>query len=347
MRNSEQPLPPRRTQFTLWQKLLAGVSIPIGLFFWVSILLGIFVAEPRNKANYKAGHAAYEKADCQTALPKLKLVVEAKKDAESGYGADAKREYDECTAYQAGMDQQKAGKPAAALLAYSNFAQSHNQSPLIKPAQTQVKDLVAKAKPNTLASPELCEKIDQLSQQTLVPEPAKNLPPLYLACGDQYATAKNYDRATQMYDTVLKTYKQHPVAKQANANLAKVLIDQAATTQAGEIPLPPNTGSSGSDLAAVKVQNSSPSGMRIAFTGTESRVEEIEPCKDCIKYTEENVPPSCPDQGISKTYNLKPGTYKILVLSNDGSRVTPYKGTWDLQSGGLYDNCFYIVTRKQ
>ncbi len=93
------------------------------------------------------------------------------------------------------------------------------------------------------------------------------------------------------------------------------------------------------------MQNSSPNGIRIAFTGTESRVEEIELCKNCIKYTPQNVPTFCSEQGITKTYTLKPGKYKILVLSNDGSRVNPYKGNWDLESGGFYPNCFYIITR--
>ncbi len=307
--------------------------------------MDIALIEPRNKKNYAAGHAAYEKADCQTAIPKLKLAVDAKKDTTSGYGADAKQEYDECVAYQAGVDHQKANKPAAALLAYSNFAHSYDKSPLIKPAQERVKALVANSKPETLTSPELCDKMAQLSKQTLVPNSEANLPPLYVACGDSYTSAKSYDRASQMYDTVLKDYSKHPAAKQASAGLAKVLFAQSEAVPSGSLPPPPNTGSSGSELAIVEVQNSSPNGIRIAFTGTESRVEEIEPCKNCIKYTPQNVPTFCSEQGITKTYTLKPGKYKILVLSNDGSRVNPYKGNWDLESGGFYPNCFYIITR--
>ncbi len=201
--------------------------------------MDIALIEPRNKKNYAAGHAAYEKADCQTAIPKLKLVVDAKKDTTSGYGADAKQEYDECVAYQAGVDHQKANKPAAALLAYSNFAHSYDKSPLIKPAQERVKALVANSKPETLTSPELCDKMAQLSKQTLVPNSEANLPPLYVACGDSYTSAKSYDRASQMYDTVLKDYSKHPAAKQASAGLAKVLFAQSEAVPSGSLPPPP------------------------------------------------------------------------------------------------------------
>jgi hypothetical protein len=45
-------------------------------------------------------------------------------------------------------------------------------------------------------------------------------------------------------------------------------------------------------------------------------------------------------------YAVKPGKYEVVVLSSDSSRVTPFKGTWDLSGGDKYSNCFYIVTKK-
>lgn len=43
-------------------------------------------------------------------------------------------------------------------------------------------------------------------------------------------------------------------------------------------------------------------------------------------------------------YTLKPGQYDVVVKSTGNQRVHPFKGSWSIDNGTTYSNCFYIVT---
>lgn len=90
------------------------------------------------------------------------------------------------------------------------------------------------------------------------------------------------------------------------------------------------------------IQNDSPEKMQIIFSGPQPRFEELAPCADCQTYTTSNIPEFCPEQGPVGTYTLEPGTYEVVVKSVGGVSVTPFTGTWTLQDGSEYFNCFYI-----
>jgi hypothetical protein len=49
-------------------------------------------------------------------------------------------------------------------------------------------------------------------------------------------------------------------------------------------------------------------------------------------------------QSFVGRYTLKSGEYDVVVKSRGDKFVRPFKGTWSMNSGWTYSNCFYIVT---
>jgi hypothetical protein len=54
--------------------------------------------------------------------------------------------------------------------------------------------------------------------------------------------------------------------------------------------------------------------------------------------------PAC-TSGVSRTISAPAGSYRVVARSPDDESVTPYVGSWDLQSGYSYRDCYYIRTR--
>jgi hypothetical protein len=73
------------------------------------------------------------------------------------------------------------------------------------------------------------------------------------------------------------------------------------------------------------------------------RVEKLEPCADCEEFTGDG-PSACPEKGPVGSYVLPPGTYEVVVTAVSTGSVTPFRGTWTLESGQEYASCFYLVT---
>jgi hypothetical protein len=213
---------------------------------------------------------------------------------------------------------------------------------LVNAARDRVKSLFEKNKPAKLATPELCDNLNQLSSN-LIPQPNTNLPPLYVACAEEYASLKAYDKASRMYESFLDKYPKHSLASQVKSAWARTLVAQAKEEGAGNLPAPERSGSNGGGPPVVTIRNDSPEPMRIVFSGSEGRIEELEKCSSCEKYLGKG-PESCPNQGPVGRYALKPGDYDVVVKAIDNQRVSPFKGTWSMDSGWTYTNCFYIIT---
>jgi len=323
---------------------------------WWGYILGTFAAFTGfgmylvhvEKQNYAKGHEAYLKGECDRAITSFDEIVKDRKvsKSEAPHVTGARREKAECVTYKTAQDKQKTGEHGAALAAYTKLTTDYSSSPLIKFAQGDVKSLFAKDKPEKLADAKSCSQVDKSPKSGLIPALDENLPSFLVACGRKLEDAKDFTKATQIYDNFLKSYPKHPLIGDAKAGLARSLVANANATGAGNLPAPQRSGNSSGSSSLVVVKNSSPNRIRIALSGAESRVEELEPCSKCEKFTEQNLPASCPKDGTVGEYAVKPGKYEVVVLSSDSSRVTPFKGTWDLSGGDKYSNCFYIVTKK-
>ena len=107
------------------------------------------------------------------------------------------------------------------------------------------------------------------------------------------------------------------------------------------IPMPPPQaiGTTGSDLVQLSIKNSSPEEMRVFFKGVEKQSATIPRCPECQIYTVS--PPTCPSNGATQTYTLKPGEYEVDAIFTGNAR--PYRGRWTLQKGAIYRDCFSLT----
>lgn len=298
----------------------------------------------RDQSNYNKGHAAYRQVNCSVASAHFERVSNGRRIFDFGeFASRAQQEQAECFAFQSVLEQEKKGNVGQAIVAYNGFMSQHNSgSELVNAARDRVKSLFEKNKPEKIATKEFCNKLTQF-QPDLIPQGDTNLPLLQFACGETYSSLKDYPKATLMYETFVDEYPDHSLLPQVKMAWAKTLVAQARTEGAGNLPAPQRSGNTGGSSSVVTIRNDSPEPMRIVFSGPEGRIEELEACSTCQKYVGQG-PKACPNQGPVADYTLKPGEYDVVVKSRGDKLVRPFKGTWSMNQGWTYTNCFYIVT---
>jgi hypothetical protein len=162
-------------------------------------------------------------------------------------------------------------------------------------------------------------------------------------CSPEQASAIHYSELITYIESNAALY---PVDDEAviDTLLADVMARQAEAVGAGEISLPPGRSIGGTNAVLV-IQNAAPQALRIALTGGgASTVESIPVCEDCRTYNGAG-PEECPDSDIVSTIELPAGSYSVIVNTTGGGIVTPYVGTWDLEAGTEYFQCFFIVSQ--
>lgn len=204
-----------------------------------------------------------------------------------------------------------------------------------------IHDLASDAEQGLLANPIACEEIESI-QETVITERDDFMPTLFYNCGSVYEQEQRTSEAIEMYDGFLSQFPEHHLATEIEEALALLIVGEAQGASAGDIPEPTRSGSTGSDLTEVVIQNDSPEEMRIIFSGPQSSVEELTACSTCEKHPSPG-PYYCPEDGPIGRYTLQPGEYSIVVESISDEGVTPYTGTWNLASGVEYYHCFFIV----
>ena len=202
--------------------------------------------------------------------------------------------------------------------------------------------LAADAEMSLMANPVACEESESL-KNGVIAERADFMPSLYYSCGQLYGQAGNWESAIAMYEGFLADHPDHALAADVEVGLAEAIVAQAQSTGVGEIPEPERSGSTGTGLTEVVIQNDSPERLRIVFSGPEAHVEELEPCSSCETYTGVG-PLYCPELGPIGRYPLPPGDYDVVVESIADDGTTPWTGNWSLVEGDEYYSCFFVVT---
>lgn len=293
--------------------------------------------------NYSRGHEAYRQADCATAIERYERILNASRLYKANYHEFAQAEKDECIPFDAAARKQQSGDLPGAIIEYQKYIHRFKASPLAAVARERIGTQFTQAQTEALAQEPLCLEIDSFVQDDLIPDQDVVLPALYPACGQEFEDRNDYEHAVQMYERFLTQYQDHYWAPTVEEALARSIVAKTTQTGAGELPAPPRSGNAPEGSTVVSIQNDSPESMRIIFSGTESRVEELPACTSCKKFTAVG-PPECPNKGPSGEYTLQPGEYVVVVESVSDTDVTPFKGTWQLSNGAEYAHCFYIVT---
>lgn len=295
--------------------------------------------------NYNAGHAAYTNGDCATAVEPLTKAASGEPGTkDSDVARNAQAELQECEALIA-ADDLAGSEPGDAVVSYSDFVTKYPASPLASPALTKGQELVTSSAPDALANTTLCSSIDALEEQQFISQPDTTLPPLLHACGQAFEDEGSFSDAVMIYDRFRDDYPDHELAQDVQLGFVRATLAEAEALGAGALPAPQAVGESsgGEGEAIVIIQNDSPEGLSMVFSGPDVRVEELEPCTDCEEFTGEG-PDACPEKGAVGRYVVTPGDYNVVVKATSDSGVTPFSGNWTLEPGQEYYSCFYLVS---
>lgn len=298
----------------------------------------------QQEQNYNAGHAAYTQADCAAAEEPLGRAASGDPGtAGNDVALQAEAELQECNLLLEADRAATEGRPSDALLGYSSLIDRYPDGPLALPALGRAQTLSDQSAAEELASLELCGNFDTLREQAILADDPAILPPLMLACGAVYEAEEDFGGAIGIYDRVRSEFPDYNPADVQTA-LARAAVAEARAVGAGGLPAPQAVGSSGEagGQVTVVIQNDSAERLRIVFSGPDVRVEELEACEECASFTSDNVT-ACPELGPVGRYVLTPGDYDVVVKAVDGE-VTPFSGSWTLETGQEYSSCFYIVS---
>jgi len=296
-----------------------------------------------DRNNYENGRFAYQQANCALAINQFDKLIDRVRLLDLGDFVEAAvKDKAPCDHFQVAVDEEKSGNYSAALVAYSIFLQSFNDEFLVPVANQRIENLVNQGHGDQLAEQALCESIDRLLAEGRVPQPATLLPPFYLACGKTYQAELDYDKAIAFFELFLALYEDHALITEVEAALAQTIVANAKRGETSVLPAPERIGSAPSGVTRVVIQNDSPQKLRLAFSGAESRIEELDACTSCQNYRI-NGPTFCPEEGPIGRYSLMPGQYDVVVETIDDQSIVPFTGTWDLTTGGEYSSCFFIV----
>ena len=186
-----------------------------------------------------------------------------------------------------------------------------------------------------------CRQRSQFEALNLYANEDENRAYAYRACAE-FLKSRDPNRVVEVYQEFLEMYPDSPYEDLMLDELAEIILDQAQTNNAGEIAPPPAIPQFESDGVVLFIQNASPEAIRITLIGPETLIETIVPCFDCPTYT--TAPDGCPTGGIEERYEILEGTYSVVVESISDTGVTPFTGTWSLEDGNMYPNCFFILT---
>lgn len=339
MSTSINPSPQPRTRRRGW-----GCCGLIVVLFVAAILFSA-VRYFLDQRTYNEAHQAYQQADCEAAIRSYDKLLSTFRLADfgQGYEALAQQERIECQAFQDAAERQTSSDPGGAILAYNDFMHNYGDSPLTQEASNRVASVFTQTDAQTLATEGLCDQLESLEQGNLIPQKDSNLPGLLYACGQTYEATENYSGAVQVYERILNDYPGAVAGTEVEDALARAIVAEARAAGAGTIPAPQVSGTTEGGSTVVIIQNDSPDRLRLVFSGPDSRIEEIEPCESCEKYSVVG-PVYCPEKGPIGQYTLPPGQYDVVVQSVSDSGVTPWTGNWELISGDEYYSCFFITT---
>ena len=306
--------------------------------------IGIYAGLQRDQA-YAAGHAAYLRGDCASAIGPLTEAAGTSSSTTNDVELKARAELQECQALLAAEDLDTQGRQADAVLGYSEIVTKYPRSPLKETALASGQSLVTATPADRLATAALCGGLETLVAQRFVEPPADVLPPLLYECGNTYSTAGAYADALATYERFRTEFPDHELHAQVDEAYASATLAEATASGAAPLPQPESVGGSGeADLVTVVIRNDSPERLTIVFSGPEVRVELLPACVECVRFTNEG-PPECPEMGPVGRYVVAPGAYTVVVKATAGTSVTPFRGNWTLEGGTEYSECFFLVTQ--
>ena len=328
--------PPRSPKAPKWRTWLGlGVAGLVG---------GLWLMNVLEQQTFEKGMQAYNKGDCVAAMTQFERVIGDRTPSTTDSDdivARAQAKKAECQAFQAATSNQ--ASVAAQLGKTTQFIQKYPDSGLVADLRRTLDQRVKQTNAQSLATSATCQQLDRIKAANLMSAAPEKLPILYQTCGRLFASGKKLPEAIAVYEQFLSQFPNHPLQDTVKQAYAEALVQDGKAQGGGTIAPPGQIGQTSDGSTMVTIRNDSNEAIRIVFSGPTPRVEELPPCKNCEEYTPSNLPDRCPGKGTQASYTVESGTYQVMVKSIGTRRVKPFTGSWNLEGGSEYGQCFYIV----
>jgi tetratricopeptide (TPR) repeat protein len=161
-------------------------------------------------------------------------------------------------------------------------------------------------------------------------------PAFYLEWGQALAADGQHEEAARVFQYLLNTFPESELVPQAEAALIDAEVATVASSgQAGELPAPEASGSTGSELSTYDIANDTVCPLVVLMSGPQSQMVRLDP-------------------QTSKAVDVSAGTYQLVVRINEDQsdsdackNVSPFIGNSTFEAGMGYSSRFYIETTLQ
>jgi hypothetical protein len=287
--------------------------------------------------SYRTGHAAYLTGDCGRAVPALKAAARPGLDGRKA--AQARYEQSACEVFSRSAAIAAKG-PATAVSAYSLLITSGTTPELSRVAVTRAQQALTTAKPEQLATEELCAGTETLRRQGVLTEDLEPrvMPEVLLVCGSH--AAGNHLRPTAI--TAYTAAARYPATHdRAVAGLADVLVGLATYEESArgqQVDDRGPAGGSGSGATLV-LRNNDPWPVAVALAGPTRTLVELPGCDGC-RADDVRCSGTSPDPAAVVTVKVEAGSYPIAwqALPPGGDPFT-VRATWTLRRGHRAQAC--------
>ena len=194
--------------------LLGAVVVAgLGLEWWL-----------RSDPILRAARSAYDQANCAAAIPQFQQVADrSAPDDRDPTAVESRYRLAECQLYQTAEQAQKARQLNKAFGAYVQFAKIYPHSALIGAVRANIRRILDRTSPGSLASAEACRGLTILLDRAVVSAEHPSAPLLLLTCGRLFTQRAEYARAVHTYVALEIHYPDHPVMELFPEELAQLL----------------------------------------------------------------------------------------------------------------------------
>lgn len=337
--------------------LILQSYLPSALRKSLNILMGLgsclfigvtFHQDSQDKQNYNQGFSFYKQGQCTQAIIYFQKVTQGNRwiTTTDFLRQEAYQYWKECKLFNQGQQLQQIGDFNRSFSAYLRLAKFYPETHLSGFIVKALEEIFTTAKPGSLANPESCLFLGELSEKKWINLHHKNVPLVYLTCVKLYQNRGNWKWSIDLAEQFITYFPNHPALTSVQRLLALSILAQ--TTQQSPSLLPPPTPIKTSkknklNTVELHLKNSSSKPLRIVYQNQANLSNVglilIPACRDCQEQS------SCSPQAITTTVNLPVNNYQVVVEALENSTsITPFRGIWQFKSGLNYESCFYITS---
>ena len=217
-------------------------------------------------------------------------------------------------------------------------------------AMAAVDELLAEARTDAGKDGTACravEILEALAGNDLQAEQARRpLPSAYYRCARDEFRDHDDSLAIDHLTSLIEDFRGSPLLPRARALLVDVRVDEYSGADVQRLEAPARVGSASAGTVVIELQNSSPHGLEILFSGPGSKSVTVAKCAFCKVYAKDEAPAFCPEVGPTIEITLQPGSYDVVLHDPDDPGGTRNAfGKWSLAGGARYFNCQVLIKR--